>query len=101
MVESPLGGHVEFFFIWLIIAIICGVVASSKGRSGIGWFLLGFLFSFFALILVALLPSLKGKPGEEVVSPGTHGKCPDCAEVVRLEAKVCKHCGKRFEPAKA
>ena len=23
--------------------------------------------------------------------------CPDCAETVLAEAKVCKHCGKRFE----
>jgi hypothetical protein len=23
--------------------------------------------------------------------------CPDCAEDVKLEAKVCKHCGYRFE----
>jgi hypothetical protein len=25
-------------------------------------------------------------------------RCPDCAEVVLAEAKVCKHCGFRFEP---
>jgi hypothetical protein len=26
-------------------------------------------------------------------------KCPDCAETVRAEAHVCKHCGYRFDPA--
>jgi hypothetical protein len=25
-------------------------------------------------------------------------QCPDCAEDVRLDARVCKHCGFRFEP---
>jgi len=31
-------------------------------------------------------------------TPG-HGqkKCPDCAEFVRMEARVCKHCGYRFD----
>jgi hypothetical protein len=24
--------------------------------------------------------------------------CPDCAELVRAEARVCKHCGYRFAP---
>lgn len=27
------------------------------------------------------------------VSPDTHVKCPDCAELVRREARKCKHCG--------
>ena len=26
-------------------------------------------------------------------------KCPDCAETILLDARVCKHCGYRFEPA--
>jgi ribosomal protein L32 len=26
-------------------------------------------------------------------------KCPDCAETVLAEARVCKHCGYRFAPA--
>uniref|UniRef100_UPI0038CF2E0C zinc ribbon domain-containing protein n=1 Tax=Acetobacter senegalensis TaxID=446692 RepID=UPI0038CF2E0C len=26
-------------------------------------------------------------------------RCPDCAEIVQYQAKVCKHCGYRFEPA--
>jgi hypothetical protein len=28
-------------------------------------------------------------------------RCPDCAEDVKLEARVCKHCGYRFEPVKS
>jgi len=26
-------------------------------------------------------------------SPRTHCRCPDCRELVLLEARVCKHCG--------
>jgi hypothetical protein len=28
-------------------------------------------------------------------------KCPDCAETILHDARVCKHCGYRFEPAPA
>lgn len=91
----------EIFFVWLFVAVICGVLASSRGRSGFGWFLLGGLFSFFALILLALLPSKKAPVGVEVPTPDTHVKCPDCAELIRMEARVCKHCGCRLVPAKA
>jgi ribosomal protein S27E len=28
-------------------------------------------------------------------------KCPDCAETILADAKVCKHCGYRFTPASA
>lgn len=31
-------------------------------------------------------------------TPETHVKCPDCAELVRREARVCKHCGCRLVP---
>ena len=34
----------------------------------------------------------------ERVSPDTHVKCPDCAELIKREARVCKHCGCRLVP---
>jgi Uncharacterised protein family UPF0547 len=27
-----------------------------------------------------------------------HKRCPDCAERVRADARVCRHCGYRFAP---
>ena len=32
------------------------------------------------------------------VSPETHVKCPDCRELVLIDAKVCKHCGCKLIP---
>ena len=44
----------------LILGIICAVacykIAGGKGRSAGWWGLWGFLFSFIALIIVAVLP---------------------------------------------
>lgn len=30
--------------------------------------------------------------------PETHVRCPDCRELVRHDARVCKHCGCRLTP---
>lgn len=45
----------------MFFAIVCACIANSKDRSTIGWFILGFIFGIIALIIVALLPSLKGR----------------------------------------
>lgn len=82
----------EFFFIWIICAIVCAVIASSKNRSGAGWFFLGLLLGIFGVIIIACLskvePTIIGGAGPAVA----YRKCPHCAETILAEAKVCKHC---------
>ena len=46
----------EYIFIWLLFAIFSAVIASSKNKSTVGWFLIGLLFGPFGLV-VGLLPS--------------------------------------------
>lgn len=57
----------------------------------LGWTVLGWL--------IALAWSA-GSARDDPAAPtaATHVKCPDCAELVRREAKVCKHCGCRLVP---
>lgn len=86
----------ELLFFWIGIAIACAIVAGNKGRSGFGWFILGMLFSLIALLIVLVLPSVKEDPAQP--KPETHIKCPDCAEFVKREARVCKHCGCKLAP---
>ena len=43
-------------FFSLITAIFCTHIASEKGYDALSWFILGFLFSFIALIAVAGMP---------------------------------------------
>jgi hypothetical protein len=56
-----LGGiKLIFYFIGgVIAAIICGVVAATKGRNPFGWGILGFFFSILTLIVVIVIPSKK------------------------------------------
>jgi Na+/melibiose symporter-like transporter len=43
----------------IIAAIVCGVVAAMKGRSALGWGILGLFFSIITLIIVIIIPSKK------------------------------------------
>lgn len=56
-----------------------------------GWTILGWL---------VCLAWSAGSARDELAAPSaeTHVKCPDCAELVLKEAKVCKHCGCRLAP---
>ena len=44
---------------WLVFAAFTGWIATQKGRSGCGWFLLGAIFGIFALIGIAIVPNKK------------------------------------------
>jgi len=41
----------------IIAAVICAVIAGTKGRNPLGWGVLGLVFSIFTLIVVAVIPS--------------------------------------------
>lgn len=85
----------EFALFWFFFAILCGLMASKSGRSGFGYFVLACLISpLICFILLAIL----GKAKEDAPSEETHVRCPDCAEFVLKEARVCKHCGCKLAP---
>lgn len=90
----------EWFLFWLMFSVVVGVIASSRGRTGFGWFLLSMIISpLLGILLVALLPrvTVPGDPDARP-TPETHVRCPDCAEFVLKEARKCKHCGAQLVP---
>lgn len=44
--------------VWLSFGVVTALAASTRGRSAVGWLILGFFFSAFALIAVLVTPSL-------------------------------------------
>jgi hypothetical protein len=47
----------EAIVIWLVLAIVIGVAAARRGRSGLGWLVASLILSpLIAAIVLALLP---------------------------------------------
>lgn len=102
----------EIVFGWFVLSIVAGWWAGSKGRSGIGVFILSLVFSpLVGLITAAAMDSSaeqeKQTDDEEkawALSGGVsrlYRKCHACAEVVRLEAVKCRYCGAELPPIPA
>lgn len=83
---------IAIIFFWLLFALVVGMVASSRGRSGFGWFILACLISPL-LAGIILLVSANRRMQAERPNPSTHIKCPDCKELILKDARVCRHCG--------
>ena len=45
--------------VMLVFGVMCAMIASSRGRSGIGWFFIGFVFPCFGLIVLLVVPDLR------------------------------------------
>jgi hypothetical protein len=76
----------------VVFGIICSIIAVSKGRNALGWFFAGLLVGPFGLIVAVL---------KDVERENYTKKCSKCAEVVKHDAVVCRHCGAQLEPAMA
>jgi hypothetical protein len=58
MFELLIGGFLLYFLfvfgVWIGIAVLTGIYASHRGRSGFGWFFLSLFIPILAFIIVAL-----------------------------------------------
>jgi hypothetical protein len=92
--DNPI--HLVFLLIvlgiYLGMCFIAGRVAEGKGRSFALWAGLTFLL-WPIVLLVFFLPSKRS----DARTADRQKQCPDCAEWVQYEARVCKHCGYRFD----
>ncbi|MFT2095809.1 zinc ribbon domain-containing protein [Acidiphilium multivorum] len=80
------------FFIWILLGCGTGAIAKSKGRSFFLWMIYGFLIFIVALPHAILLKTDRKDLNRRAAVEGMV-KCPECAEMVRAEARRCRYCG--------
>ena len=69
MEDFWIGAFFGAFVLGIIAGSFCHFIAMEKGRNGITWFVLGFLFNLYALIAIAGVGSVSHR-----------GKIVDCDE---------------------
>ncbi len=57
--EPSTGQFIIIFIVSTVFAFICAYYAEKKGRRSTAWFILGFLFTFYALIVLFFLSPIK------------------------------------------
>lgn len=84
--------NIHIAMMWLIVSLFIAYAANQRGRSAIFWFIVCLLITpIIPAIMLMLLPVKEGSK-----AMADRKACPQCAESVKQEAKVCKHCGYRI-----
>lgn len=89
----------EILLIAVVIGLLPAAIASGKGRNFFAWWFYGAAFWIIAFPWSLMLkPDQKALEGRSL-STGAEKKCPECAELVKVDAKVCRFCQHRFVEA--
>jgi|GEM_PF-2209457 hypothetical protein len=81
-----------FIFLLWLVGLIPGIISYKKGRNFFNWWMYGHLLFIVALPHALLLRETE----DSLINKGILKKCSYCAEAVKKEAKVCKHCGNQL-----
>jgi hypothetical protein len=84
--------------VWCLLGLVAAMIGRGKGRSGCGFFALGILLGPFGILWAMLAGRDQRAIDEAALKTGQTKKCPECAEIIRVEALKCRHCGASFAP---
>lgn len=82
---------------WITLSFLVGILADSKGHSFFGFTLLSIALSPLIGCSVTLIVSPKKEIIEQqAIAEGDGKNCPDCGELVKAQAKICRFCRHEF-----
>jgi len=80
----------EFIFLlWIVFALLTISVYTQRGHSAGYGALVGLMLGPVGLIVALTKPNIKGQAAK-----ADETTCPFCAEIIKKEAQVCRHCGR-------
>lgn len=95
-------------FLGIVLLVLSGgsgllAVSVIKGTHDPGIATVVGAFAIPVLLAWWGIVSLNRKPSKSdcsaTLNPDTHVRCPECRELVRADAKLCKHCHTKLIPS--
>ena len=83
-----------------LICLLPAYIAHRKGASFWKWWFVGALLFIVALPADMLMKSNAKALEQRQLAAGMK-KCPDCAELVKADALVCRYCGREMQQGTA
>ena len=80
---------------YFAIAAAVARSARRKGRSALAWFVLAVLFPVISWIIVATMAPSVEAIALRGLRDGSSRRCPNCAEAIRTDARMCRYCKSR------
>ena len=88
----------EILVFWIMCGIATSMIFKTKGQNPVAGFFLGAILGPFGILFALIWSKNEGEIEQRAITSGSLRKCPDCAEMVKVEARKCRFCAAELQP---